>query len=304
MTERVLVEKKGEWWIYASLNTLLGGVIFVFFTHASEWWKFNPSGEGEPSHPWDMGVFNNWVGFYVVNVGVMLLFLMLFFLLRRAKEKTSINAADFGITYPNAKGWNVFGKTVLLAAILFAWMYGLAATSQHFLNVEFRCFWTFAKAFTTERLVKFLVYFPIIFAFFFVNGGLFLFGEIRQKELDNPRKTTFIWWAKAVFAMLTGLLIVFAIQYLGFIFGYGPTFNRWWAPTIAEITAAGGDAGYLGFAPMMPIQLMSFIPMGMISMFILVYFFRKTGKIYLGSLIGALITTWFLAVGTVIGYGI
>lgn len=303
MPERVLLTKKSEWWIYAAINVVLSGFIFLFFTHADQWWDFTASPE-IPTHPFNMGMMNNWAGFYTVSTGLMILILILIFSLKGMKDRSSISAGNLGLSYPQSNGWSVFGKTVLMVVLLFGWMYVLVSTSQYLLNVEFRCFWTFAKAFTLERFVKFLVYLPIFFAFFFFNGGLYMFGVMRQPELDRSGKTQFIWWIKVVFTMLLGVTIIYAIQYLGFVFGYGPTFNRWFAPTIEEITLAGGDPGWLQFAPIMPLQLSAFIPMGMILMYIITLFYRKTGKIWLGSFMAALITTWFFSVGTVVGYGL
>jgi hypothetical protein len=55
-------------------------------------------------------------------------------------------------------------------------------------------------------------------------------------------------------------------------------------------------------APIMYLQLMLAIPLFGLLYFIMIFFFRKkTGKIYLGSIFGAIVCLWFLEVGTVVG---
>jgi hypothetical protein len=99
-------------------------------------------------------------------------------------------------------------------------------------------------------------------------------------------KTQLIWWIKACFAMLTGLFVVFMVQYAGPVFGANYIFSGW------------------DFSPMMPIQLMEAIPLSGLIYFLMVYFFRKTGKIYLGSILATFITVWFLTAATVWGFGL
>ncbi|NHJ21565.1 MAG: hypothetical protein EAX91_11520 [Candidatus Lokiarchaeota archaeon] len=178
--------------------------------------------------------------------------------------------------------WGIFGKTVLLAGVLFGWMYLLVSIFQGGFLIEFRIFWAFAKLFTLERFVLFLIYLPMFLPFFLVNGGILLFGQLRQEEAGSSFKTYFIWWIKLMFATLAGLLVVFLVQYLGVMVSNYPF------------------EGYPN-APIMYLQLMSAIPLFGLLYFIMIFFFRKTGKIYLGSFFGAIVCVWFLTVGTLIG---
>ena len=171
--------------------------------------------------------------------------------------------------------WGIFGKTVLLAGVLFGWMYLLVSIFQGAFLIEFRIFWAFSKLFTLDRFVLFLIYLPIFLPFFLVNGGVLLFGQLRQKEAGSSFKTYFIWWIKLMFATLAGLLVVILVQYLGVMVSNYP---------------------FEGFpnAPIMYLQLMSAIPLFGLLYFIMIVFFRKTGKIYLGSIFGAIVCVWFL----------
>ncbi len=290
--ERVVTKDKKLWWIFATVNTVLAALFFGLFTHADEHWSIDNSGTW--GAPWNMGMMNNWAGFYLTTAAAAALLVSLWYILFNRKERGSITLYDLGVTYDNEKfgttiknkaHWQIFGKTALLAIILFGWMYMLVSIFQTFFLIEFRIFWTFAKMFTIQRFLMFLLYLPIFVPFFLINGGVFLFGQIRQEEGSTSIKTHLIWWAKTLFAMLFGLLILFLIQYIGVAISNYP-YNGWW------------------INPIMPLQLMSVIPLSALVYFFMIFFYRKTGKIYLGSLFAAIITVWFFSVGTIFSAGL
>lgn len=289
MPERVVTKDKKYWWLFATINTVLAGVFFGLFTHADEHWQFATYAE-----PLKMGMMNNWLGFFLTTAAAAAFLLTLWYVLFNNKERGSITLYDLGVTYDNEKfgttfqnkaNWQIFGKTVMLALLLFGWMYLLVSIFQTFFLIEFRIFWTFAKMFTPQRFIQFLLYLPLFLPFFLLNGGAFLFGQIRQEESSTSIKTHLIWWLKTLFAMLSGLLILFLIQYIGVVITNYP-YNGWW------------------FNPIMPIQLMSVIPLSGLLYLIMIIFYRKTGKIYLGSIFAAIITVWFFSVGTIFSAGL
>ncbi len=94
-----------------------------------------------------------------------------------------------------------------------------------------------------------------------------------------------MWWLKNLYAMVMGLLLVLFFQYLPWILnGRGPGF---------EII---GQAHLSGIWPLM---LIVYIPMFTVMTWFLTWFYRRTGRIYLGSLMVAAITVWFLAAGSI-----
>jgi len=286
MPERVITKKKMNWWIYASINTAIAAIFFILFTSASNDWNFATN-----APILSMGMINNWLGFFLTTAAAAIFLIGLWYFLSNRKERGSITPFDLGMTYSNDKlmtnlknkaHWQIFGKTVLLAGILFGWMYLLVSIFQGAFMIEFRIFWAFAKMFTLDRFVQFLLYLPMFIPFFLLNGGVLLFGQIRQAEKGSSFKTYFIWWSKIIFATLIGLLVVLLIQYLGVM--------------VSNYPYEG-----LSNAPIMYIQLMNAIPFYALLYFVMIFFFRKTGKIYLGSFFGAILTVWFLSVGTVFG---
>ncbi|MFX0012193.1 MAG: alpha/beta hydrolase [Candidatus Hermodarchaeota archaeon] len=286
MPERVVTKKKLNWWIYASINTAIAAVFFIFFTSASNDWNF-----GTNAPILIMGMMNNWLGFFLTTAAAAIFLIGLWYFLSNRKERGSITPYDLGMTYSNDKlmtnlknkaHWQIFGKTLLLAGILFGWMYLLVSIFQATFLIEFRIFWSFAKMLTLQRFVQFLIYLPMFIPFFLMNGGVLLFGQIRQEEAGSSFKTYFIWWCKIIYATLIGLLVVLLVQYLG---------------------VAVSNYPFEGFpnAPIMYLQLMQAIPFYALLYFVMIFFFRKTGKIYLGAFFGAIITVWFLSAGTVFG---
>jgi len=144
MPERVVTKKKLNWWIYASINTAIAGVFFILFTNASNAWNF-PTNAPILS----MGMINNWLGFFLTTAAAAIFLIGLWYFLFNRKERGSITPYDLGITYSNDKlrtnlknkaHWQIFGKTVLLAGILFGWMYLLVSIFQSAFLIEFRIF--------------------------------------------------------------------------------------------------------------------------------------------------------------------
>ena len=292
MPERVVTKKKFNWWIFAAINTALAALFFGLFTHADIHWSIDDSGTwGEP---WNLGMVNNWLGFFLTTDAAAIFLMSLWFFTSNRSERGSVTLYDLGVTYDSEKlattirnkgHWITFGKTSLLSITLFAWMYLLVSIFQTFFLIEFRIFWTMAKMFTLERFLMFLLYLPLFIPFFLVNGGAFLFGQIRQEEESTSMKTYIIWWAKIMFATLFGLIILLLIQYIGVAITNYP-YTGWW------------------FNPIMPIQLFFAIPFYGVLYGMMIFFYRKTGKIYLGAFFGAILTVWFLSVGTVWSAGL
>jgi len=289
MPKKVPTTNKLEWWAFATINTFLAGLFFMLFTHADQDWGFAVLA------PFlRMGMINNWLGFFLTTAAAAVLLVGLWVYIVNRLERESVTAYDLGFIYTeekftvsvkNTANWQIFGKTLLLAGILFGWMYLIVSIFQDAFMIEFRIFWPFAKKFTMERFGQFLLYLPIILPFFVVNGGAFLFGQIRQEEYESGIKTQIVWWLKILYATLAGLIVVLLIQYIGV--------------AITNYPYAGWPN-----SPIMPIQLFSMIPLSALLYFIMTYFYRKTGKIYLGSFFAAIIVVWFFTVGTVVGFGL
>jgi hypothetical protein len=108
-----------------------------------------------------------------------------------------------------------------------------------------------------------------------------MFGMMRQKEYGSEAKTVFIWWIKICLVTVTGLVLLNMIQYV-------PMYIGLTGPYLSD---------RLAFAPMDLLQTWSFIPYAMGFYLVAVILFRRTGKIWLGTLMCSAITTWMLVTG-------
>lgn len=270
------------WWIFATINALIGAVLYPLTTQ----WGFI-GGKIETYLPFlKMQMANGVAWFFLANAIVCA---VLFFIWYRGAKKKGVTMYDMGASFDQEKwkfDWGIIGKTLLLVFILFAWMYILEGISQWFLGQEFRFAWPFMRQFSSlNRVGYFFIYLIPALLFFLINGGLFLFGEIHQKEYSTPRKSQWIWWLKNVYAMVFGLFLVWLFQYVPwFTMGMGPGFE---------------NVGLAQFSGIWPLMLFVYIPEFIILFWLHTWFYRRTGRIYLGALMISILITWFMTAGTV-----
>ena len=276
---------KGKWWLFAAINAAIGGITYPILTQFGAL-----SDKVQAILPWfKLQVGNGVFLWLVANAIIGLILFALWY--RGAKKREGVSMYDMGVSFDKEKtvlDWPVLGKTLLLGAILFAALYILEGISEWAFGQEFRFVWPYMRQFPNpERFGLFILYLIPTFVFFFINGGLFLFGQIRQKEAQTPARTQLVWWLKILFAFLAGLLVVWMIQYLPwYLFNAGPGFELLGLPQ---------------FSAMWPLMLQVYIPEFIVLLFLHVWFYRRTGRIYLGALMTSAMMIWFLAAGSVVG---
>jgi len=276
---------KSSFWRFATINTIIAGVTYPLLTQFGAL-----SDKVQGVLPWfKLQVGNGVFLWLVANIIICAILFTIWY--RGVREKEKITMYDMGVSFDKEKtvlNWKILGKTLLLGAILFTIVYLLEGFFQWALGQEFRFVWPYMRQFASpERFGLFILYFIPAFIFFLVNGGLFLFGQIRQKELSTPNKTQWMWWLKILFAFLAGLFVVWMFQYLPwYVANAGPGFEL---------------IGLPQFSAMWPLMLQVYIPEFAVLLFLHVWFYRRTGRIYLGALMIAGLMMWFLAAGSIIG---
>ncbi|MBN1668637.1 MAG: alpha/beta hydrolase [Anaerolineales bacterium] len=273
-----------QWWRMAWVNTLIAGLSFPILAAAGGFILSSLVPQLK------MLIAN---GVMVWFLGNMLIYLViLFFWYRRAKKEQGVNLYDLGLSFDSQRSsfpLRILAKTLGLAGILMAFLYLLVALSERLFLTEFRLIWPFMRTFTPERFGLFWVYLIPAVLFFLLNGGVFLFGQARQPQSSSPAKTQLVWWLKNCFAGLFGLFLIWAFQYLPFLFFGQPAGFEW----------IGLDL----LSGMIPLLLFVYIPEFILLFFFLTWFYRRTGKVYLGALVIAAIATWFMVAGTAITGG-
>lgn len=284
-----LQTKNWIWWLFATVNMAIGGLVYVFFTAAPEWgqsWMYDARKIAEVTPAFDMAVANGFLMFYVVNAIINVVFVLLWYVL--SGRKNGANLDDLGVyntkKTPRENG-RIMLKTIGLAVIIFLYMYAITYFGQWLWTIEIRGPWAMFKIFTEERAARFWLYYWGVLFFWIFNAGIWLFGLMRQVDTDRESKTVGIWWGKIVYAMLTGLVILNLI-------GYAPMWFGLTGPFLQIIPD--------GFAPMYLLQTWAFIPIAVVMFLIAIFYFRKTGKIWLGSILLAVLGTWLMVTGTVI----
>ncbi len=303
MPERIQTTKGSTWWIAATINVVICGYTYWYFTSgygnsgAAKNWLFDVKIGDLSVFPF--GVANGFAVWFLLNAILMVVLWSTWYLLTRwRKGRDSISLYDMGLTFSKkeeleglslpkklftAFNPRIIAKTALLAFILFAFMYASVYWSAQFLNIEFRGFWAFMKPFHgVKRAVYFWPYFGIVLFFALFNAGVFMYGQLRMKEYKNTYVTHAVWWVKYMYLMLGGLIACIAIQ-------YGPQmfFDQPVAST-ADPTWIYGST-----TRMMVVQLMGAIPLLALIYFICINLYRQTGRIYLSSIMFAVILVWF-----------
>jgi len=273
-----------KWWIYATINTIIAGVTYPLTT------QFGALSDTlHPIFPFlKLQVGNGIFLWLVINSFIGIISFLIWY--RGAHRKENVTMYDMGLSFDKEKlklDWSIIGKTILLAVILIGTLYVVEGFFEWCLGQEFRFVWPFMRQFPNPtKAALFVVYFIPALIFFMINGGVFLFGQIRQKELATPARTQFFWWLKTLYAFLAGLGVIWMIQYIPwFFFNAGPGFELLGLPQ---------------FSGLWPLMLLIYIPEFSILLFLHVWFYRRTGKIYLGAMIFASLMMWFLAAGSVV----
>ncbi len=271
-----------DWWKLAVVNIVIAGVTYPPLTALG-----GIGGKIRPLVPFlKLEMTNGAVAWFLANAIINAV--LLYFWYRKNHKERGITMYDLGVSFDKEKtvlDWQAIGKTALVAVILFSWLYTLVEISQWLWGIEFRFLWPFMRQFSPRRFGYFWIYLILSLPFFLFNLGTFLFGQARQREYETSAKTQVIWWLKNCVNGLLGLVIVWLVQYLPYFLNIGPGFEVMGLPQYSQ---------------MWPLMLFIFVPEYIVLFFFMTWFYRRTGKIYLGALMGASLAMWFSVAGTVI----
>ena len=285
------VAKPKDWWRMALINALIAMVTYPIFASLGG----IILGPGLKQNIMNMLPFmkepvpNGLVFWMIANAIIFVILFAIWY------KKNKVSMYDMGVSFheKNTKlDWGVIGKTALLAILLAAWLYLLVGISQAIFHIEFRAEVATLKTIPTiQRFGQFLVWMIPVLIFMFLNNGIFLFGQARQPEYENEGKTTVIWWLKNCFAAVSMLAL-----YLGFQYIPAMVFNQQSGLYMSGLAPALDSVG-LTYSSMYALVLFHLIPFFAVLLFIVTWSFRKTGKVYLGTFISALVISWAFAVG-------
>ncbi len=253
------------WWIGAVLTVLIPLPLFIIFIIS------HGKGYQAATALWPQNITTTLM-YWALAVAVvsLILFLLWHFIINR-KNATFVN---YGVTWKD-KGivWKKVGKSFLLAMVIAFFAYLTVAFSGWAFKTDYRL-WVFAiKPMTFLHFRIFLSYL-IPFAVFFLVIALILHGQLRRGKKGDLK----MWQEMLVNILLwiTGYIIFLAFQY-------------------APLFAGGGLA--IPDAALFFIVMFQFFPLFIMGALVSTYFYRKTGHIYTGAFLNALLIVWFVVAG-------
>jgi len=255
------------WWVGAVLTVLIPLPLFL--------WAIGYSAPGKLTASALFPQNNTTVIMYwavAVALVSLVLFLLWHFIFNRRKGASFVN---YGLTWKD-KGLDFakIGKSFLLAAVVCFAAYLTLAFSAWAFTTDYRL-WVFAiKPMSLLHFRIFLSYLIPLIIYFLVIG-LILHGELRRDKAGSEIKP----WKEMlinIFLLITGYIILEALQ-------YGPLF-------------AGGTLA-IPAASLWSIIMFQFFPIFTIAALVSTYFYRKTGHIYTGAFLSAMLVTWIIVAG-------
>ena len=167
------------------------------------------------------------------------------------------------------------GKTITLSLLIFISYFGFLSIIYYLFHVDYRILFIGVRIFQVDVLIVWLMYAPLFFIFFFsnslrVNGSIFYKGMREGKGMLLSGLATTL-----------GLIIILLIQYLCLLL----TGTIFWTDTNLQWL-------YVNL-------LFGVVPMIFILPFFNRYFYRMTGRVYLGPLLTCFIFIMILSSNTV-----
>ena len=164
-------------------------------------------------------------------------------------------------------------KSLVLAVVVVAIAYLTLLFSEVIFKSDYR-FWVFAiRPMTALQFPIFLCYL-IPFAFYFLVISMILHGELRRGRTGEIR----LWQEMLIniFLMITGYILFEAVAY-GPLFAGGTL--QVWSPRSGPLSCSNSSRSFA------------------IAALIMTYYFRKTGHVYAGAFMCAILVTWIVVAG-------
>lgn len=250
----------------ALITILLSGLSFPFMTQLGH--ALLPLPEGI----FRMTIGNGFMGWYLLLIIVMLITSLI---KKNKNKKNNIENEKFNL--------NVFIKSLVLALVMFVYMYVINLIYYKVFDLDLRFIWPFFKVFTLERFGQFLVYIPIFGLFYYLNNTKIM-RDLRIKATYEKGFKSFLKdWAFNFLLMTGGVLIIVLIEYIPFFAGIGPGADLLFGSTF------GG--------PFMSILIL-FVPQVLFFSILCTYAYRNTGRAYTGAMLAAILACWIVTGGS------
>ncbi len=214
----------------------------------------------------------------LVNTGI---FLVLFTIWHFAfNKKAGGTCESYGVAWKGKPDWAKIGKSFLLAFAVVFGAYILLALSDFLFKTDFRFYVMAVKLLSPLQARIALVYAIPLLAFFLMSGVL-LNGQLRLARKDGRDVSLGTAMLVNVVQMILGFIILLVVQYI---------------PLYAGGTLANAAE------PLFTIVAYQYLPLLTIAALVSTFFFRKTGRVYVGAFLNAMLIAWIIVAGTAIHF--
>lgn len=280
-------EKKGwKWWKAALITIGISALTYPFLTQL---------GHGLfpfPEKIFSMTIGNGFLMWYIFLIVVMLCFTLIPWFKKKHKGVLDTDFVDLGMARDDEEhkrrfDWGLLARSAIVAVAGILWMYLQVVLCQAIFQLDLRFIWPFFKGFNWSRLLMFLVYLPIFAIFFVLNNSKIFAGNRVVGTKETGIKAFFKVWWKYALCMVGGILFIVLLEYIPFFMQLGPGADLLFSPTF------GG--------PFMSL-LIVFAPQVIVFSFICTYCYKKTGNVFVGALLVAIMACWIVTGGSAILY--
>ena len=214
----------------------------------------------------------------LVNTGI---FLVLFTIWHFAfNKKAGGTCESYGVAWKGKPDWAKIGKSFLLAFAVVFGAYILLALSDFLFKTDFRFYVMAVKLLSPLQARIALVYAIPLLAFFLMSGVL-LNGQLRLARKDGRDVSLGTAMLVNVVQMILGFIILLVVQYI---------------PLYAGGTLANAAE------PLFTIVAYQYLPLLTIAALVSTFFFRKTGRVYVGAFLNPMLIAWIIVAGTAIHF--
>lgn len=248
---------RGRWWIGAVLAAGIPALTFYWFNNFGA--QYVPASALFPQNLssgimiW--ALFNGLIGLAILIVTHF------------ATRKTSLKTArEYGFTTTTGFSWRAIGKSALVAVGAVGFAYLLLVMSDWLFKTDFRVYILQLHILNGTHFVMFLVYL-IPFTVFFLMLAAALHNSGRWTGSKGGMRREMI--ANAI-VLPIGILVLILVDMI---------------PLMAGGSLLSGQS-------LLVIVAYPFVPILVIVALVMTYFFHKTGMVYVGAFISALVVTW------------
>lgn len=261
-----------NWWIGALITTAIGPLLYVWVFQGMFFGAWVPV-----NHLWPQNFTNIYMVWSVI-VGVITIALLFFnhFVTTKKQGATSEN---YGLV-TSGKGieWNKVWKSIFMAVVILLPVYLILCFTTAVLKVDFRAWVVAMMPMNGARWSAFLGYL-VPFAIYFVPMAILFGGFLRPKEGKLSLGREMVVNSIILTLGAAAWLLLFYIPIM----------------TGADLIIKG--SGFLGpmAAGMGAIYYIPLVVLWPVVACIYTYFFRKTGRVFVGAALATLFMVWYLA---------